>query len=55
MVQINWIKQAITDLNNISDYIAKDSPKYADITVDSVFEKTQILKNIQILAELSPK
>lgn len=45
MVQIIWNQQSINDLNNISAYIAKDSPKYADSTVDRIFERTEVLKS----------
>ncbi len=44
MVQISWIQRAIQDLNELAEYIAKDSPRYADLTIDKIFEKTQILK-----------
>ncbi|MDQ3395600.1 MAG: type II toxin-antitoxin system RelE/ParE family toxin [Bacteroidota bacterium] len=44
MVQISWIQRAIQDLNELAEYIAKDIPRYADLTIDKIFEKTQILK-----------
>ncbi len=44
MVKIVWISRAIQDLNEISEYIAKDSSKYADLIADKIFDKTQILK-----------
>ena len=34
MVEITWIQWAIDDLNEIAEYISKDSPRYADLTVD---------------------
>ena len=33
MARLNWTDQAILDLVNIADFIAKDSVKYAKITV----------------------
>ncbi len=33
MVRINWTDQAIFDLINIAEFIAKDSKKYARYTV----------------------
>ena len=33
MAHLNWIDQAISDLVNIADFIAKDSANYAKITV----------------------
>ena len=33
MARLNWTDQAILDLVNIDDFIAKDSVRYAKITV----------------------
>ena len=33
MARLNWTDQAILDLVNIVDFIAKDSVRYAKITV----------------------
>jgi toxin ParE1/3/4 len=44
MVKINWTDQAITDLINISEYIAKDRRKYAKITIKNILETTRHLK-----------
>lgn len=45
MVQVNWTDSALQDLNDIGDYIAKDSLKYAEITVLRLFESVDILEN----------
>jgi toxin ParE1/3/4 len=55
MVSIIWIQQAIDDLNQIAEYIAKDSPKYADLTVDKIFDKTQILKEFPQIGRIVPE
>lgn len=55
MVQIIWIKRAIDDLNDIADYIAKDSPRFADLTVDKIFNKTQILKEYPEIGRVVPE
>ncbi len=34
MVGINWTLQAVEDLENIAEYIAKDSRKYAVIQIE---------------------
>lgn len=44
MVKIIWTDSAIQDLNDIGEYIAKDSQKYAEITVEKLFTSTGILK-----------
>jgi len=44
MVQVNWTDAAIEDLNNIGEYIAKDSERYAQITVENLFTSTDVLE-----------
>jgi addiction module RelE/StbE family toxin len=44
MVQVIWTDNAIQDLNDIGDYIAKDSTRYAEITVLDLFNATDILE-----------
>ena len=43
MVRIKWLKSAKTDLKDISDYISKDSVRYAKLQVERIINKTQIL------------
>ena len=43
MVEINWTKQSIEDINNIATFISKDSLKYAKIQVERIFLRTEIL------------
>ena len=45
MVKVIWTDLAIQDLNYIGEYIAKDSIRYAEITVDKLFNSTDILEN----------
>ena len=44
MVEVNWTNSAIQDLNDIGDYIAKDSTRYAEITVQELFDSVDILE-----------
>ncbi len=44
MVEINWTDSAIQDLNDIGDYISKDSVRYAELTVMELFESVDILE-----------
>ncbi|MFN6944275.1 MAG: type II toxin-antitoxin system RelE/ParE family toxin [Cytophagaceae bacterium] len=55
MVQIIWVKRAIQDLNEIAGYIAKDSPRYADLTIEKIFDKTQILKEYPEIGRVVPE
>ena len=45
MVKVNWTDSAILDLNDIGEYISKDSIRYAEITITELFESTDILEN----------
>jgi plasmid stabilization system protein ParE len=40
MVKINWTEFSLQDINNIAEYIAKDSQRYAELFVSNVFTKT---------------
>ena len=44
MVEIRWTEQALEDIDNIAEFIAKDSVKYAKIQVHRFFERVEILK-----------
>jgi plasmid stabilization system protein ParE len=44
MAQVNWTDSAIEDLNDIGEYIAKDSQRYAQITVQNLFNSTDVLE-----------
>jgi addiction module RelE/StbE family toxin len=43
MVKVVWTDQAIQDLNDIGEYIAKDSERYAREVIRSLFESTEII------------
>jgi toxin ParE1/3/4 len=44
MVEINWTKQAIKDIDNIAEFISRDSEHYAMIQVQRFFESVRILE-----------
>ena len=43
MVRVNWTNQALDDIENIAQFIEKDSLKYAKIQVQRFFDKADIL------------
>ena len=45
MVKIIWSESAKEDLREIKSYIAKDSPEYAIIFAEKVFEKIRFLES----------
>ena len=44
MVQINWLNQALADLNEVYEYISQDSVKYAERQVERIWDRASILK-----------
>jgi addiction module RelE/StbE family toxin len=44
MVKVVWTDSAIYDLNDIGEFIAKDSERYAQLTVDRLFNSVDILE-----------
>lgn len=46
MVKVNWSEQALDDLDDIGAYIAKDSIRYAQITVQELSIRQRYLKQI---------
>ena len=45
MVRINWTIQAKNDLQDIAEYISKDSKKYAKLQILRITTRTRILKS----------
>ena len=52
MVEINWTDFAIENLNDIGDYIEKDSFRYAKIVVNSLFDSTEILEQHPLIGHI---
>ena len=55
MVQVNWTDSALQDLNDIGEYIAKDSLRYAEITVLRLFESVDILESHPLSGVMTPE
>lgn len=45
MVEVNWTYQALNDLQDIAEYIAQDSERYASLMVDRLFSAPDILQD----------
>ena len=43
MAEVKWTTQSLEDINSIAEYISKDSVRYAELFVDKVFERAEIL------------
>ena len=55
MAQINWTKLALNDVDQIYGYIAKDSPHYAQKTIEKFFERVLILQNFPRSGRIVPE
>jgi toxin ParE1/3/4 len=55
MVKLIWTDHALNDLNDIGDYIAENSQKYAKLTIKRLFEKTEILKTFPKTGRIVPE
>lgn len=45
MVKVVWTDFAINDLDDIGEYIAKDSERYAKAVIQNLFESTDLLES----------
>jgi len=55
MVEVNWTEQALKDVENIAEYIAKDSAKFANIQVKIFFDKVKILSDLPYSGKIVPE
>ncbi|WP_420583205.1 type II toxin-antitoxin system RelE/ParE family toxin [Reichenbachiella sp.] len=55
MAEINWTSNALTDLSEIGEYIAKNSPKYAELTVSKLYSKVEILSSHPKIGRVVPE
>ena len=42
MAEVNWTLQSLDDINNIAEFISRDSEKFAGIQVRRFFESSEI-------------
>ena len=55
MVKVRWTYFALENLNDIGDYIGKDSMKYAKIVVKNLFTSTNLLKRHPRIGRMVPE
>lgn len=55
MVKINWTKLALSDLKEVYEYIAKDSSRYAQITIHKIHSQVESLKKHPHLGRVVPE
>ena len=52
---VNWTETAIANLQAIRDYVARDSPGYAQVMVDRIIGRTQLLASLPMLGAEVPE
>ena len=55
MAQINWTKQALSDLEAIGDYIARDSPAIAQVFVNRIISSIVRLETFPSSGRIVPE
>lgn len=55
MAEVSWTDQALQDVDNIAEYIAKDSRHFATIQVNLFFEHVQILTEKPLAGRVVPE
>ena len=55
MVEVIFTEQALSDINDIAEYIANDSIHYASLQVEKFFNKTDALTNFPLIGRIVPE
>ncbi|TVR69528.1 MAG: type II toxin-antitoxin system RelE/ParE family toxin [Marinilabiliales bacterium] len=55
MDKVRWTDQAVDDIENIAEFISKDSVKYAKIQVKRFFDITRILEKQNKFGRIVPE
>jgi len=55
MVTVKWTKNALEELDEIARYISKDSPKFANILINQIFEMARHLEQFPKFGRIVPE
>ena len=55
MARVIWSDQALQDIDNIAEYIALDSPKYAKLQVLNFFKSAEALEGLPTIGRIVPE
>ena len=55
MVKIIWTDRSLIDIEDIAEFIEKDSIKYARLTVEKIFLKASLLENQPLAGRVVPE
>jgi toxin ParE1/3/4 len=55
MAKVTWTEQALEDLEAVCLFIARDTPRYAELFADQVFKATDRLGDFPLSARVVPE
>lgn len=55
MIRVRWTPQAAYDLQAIYDFIARDSPYYAQLTVENIIGSIDLLERFPLMGRHVPE
>jgi toxin ParE1/3/4 len=55
MAEVVWTRRALRDLNEIGEFIARDSPRTAELYVERLFAKPNILQTMPKAGRIVPE
>ncbi|HYW05521.1 MAG TPA: type II toxin-antitoxin system RelE/ParE family toxin [Longimicrobium sp.] len=54
-MNIHWSEQALSDAEDLRDFIARDAPAFAELFVDRVFEAVERLSDFPMSGRIVPE
>jgi len=55
MVKVIWSARSLTDLEEIGEYISKDSSRYAKLTIEKLIETAKLIEHNQLFGRIVPE
>ena len=55
MVKVVWTQRALYDLEDIAEYISKDSVKYASLTLEKILDTAALIEVNPLLGRIVPE
>lgn len=55
MAEVKFTDQSIDDLNDIAEYISNDSVFYAELQIQKLINRTDILENFPLIGRIVPE
>lgn len=55
MIIVRWTPQAADDLQAIYDFIARDSPHYAQLTIENIIASIDLLERFPLMGRQVPE